>query len=213
MLSRAFREIIALPQQRGYIYLFGAVGTDKFKIGKTRFSVAGRINQLQTGCPFLLRYIYHVYVENIHDSEKKIHLFFEQFHSIGEWFTLKPAEVKECITLMRSVQIDEPQKIFSEVPQSTWTVQYFVQVFPSVTPEQLAVSALNAALSGASINYIIKVVLKRPGTKRRDLRFAHTDDEKTLLMWLIQHYYKGEFLQLPQIQKFLKTNSHMTRRK
>lgn len=103
--NTAFR-VIESPQF-GYLYLLNAVGTDNFKIGKSRVSVVSRINQLQTGCPIQIRYVYHAYVEDMSRSERDLHLFFKQSRNIGEWFTLKPADVKECITLMRLVQVEE----------------------------------------------------------------------------------------------------------
>ncbi|MEG4521039.1 MULTISPECIES: GIY-YIG nuclease family protein [unclassified Microcoleus] len=105
MNNTAFR-VIQSPQP-GYVYLISAVGTGKFKIGKTSTSVESRIAQLQTGCPIKIRYVYHAFVEDINKAEKDLHLAFKQFRKIGEWFTLQLDDIKECITLMRLVQIDE----------------------------------------------------------------------------------------------------------
>jgi len=93
----------------GYIYLVNAVGTNKFKIGQSCSSVAKRINKLQTGCPFRLRYVYHTYVQNMNRTERELHREFAQFRSVGEWFAFNFANVQECITLMRLVQIDQPR--------------------------------------------------------------------------------------------------------
>jgi len=93
----------------GYIYLINAVGTNKFKIGQTCSPVAERINRLQTGCPFRLRYVYHAYVQNMNRTERELHREFHPFRSVGEWFALDFANVQECITLMRLVQVDRPR--------------------------------------------------------------------------------------------------------
>jgi len=93
--------------QPGYVYLVNAVGTNKFKIGKTRVPVSHRIDELQTGCPIRLRYVYHAYVYNMSRIEKELHNQFACFRSIGEWFSLNCASVQECITLMRLVQADQ----------------------------------------------------------------------------------------------------------
>jgi hypothetical protein len=90
----------------GHIYLVNAVGTNKFKIGKTAGSVAHRIKDLQIGSPIRLRYVYHAYVSHMSRFEKELHYQFSCFRSIGEWFALSHTNVKECITLMRLVQID-----------------------------------------------------------------------------------------------------------
>jgi hypothetical protein len=100
-------QVVRMPQP-GYIYLVSAIGTNKFKIGKTCVSVAHRIDVLQTGCPIRLRYVYHAYVRDISQVEKELHRQFACFRNIGEWFTFSHADVQECITLMRLVQIDEP---------------------------------------------------------------------------------------------------------
>ncbi|MEG4589704.1 GIY-YIG nuclease family protein [Microcoleus sp. MOSTC5] len=89
--------------QPGYIYLVNAVGTDKFKIGKTAVCVIQRIKQLQTGSHVQLRYVYHAYVENMNLCEMEVHRKFADKRQIGEWFKLMPIDVNECIELMRLV--------------------------------------------------------------------------------------------------------------
>lgn len=99
-------NIVYLPCP-GYIYLVNAVGTNKFKIGKTGVSVVQRIACLQVGCPIQLRYVYHGCVENMSRTEKELHSFFNSFRLIGEWFSFTKANVKDCIELIRLVQVDE----------------------------------------------------------------------------------------------------------
>lgn len=96
----------------GYVYLISAVGTGIFKIGKTQVSVLTRLKGLQTGSPVLLRYVYHVYVENVDICEVELHRRFSDRRQIGEWFALTPTEVKECILLMRLVKETEPIEVF-----------------------------------------------------------------------------------------------------
>ena len=100
-------NIVYLPRS-GHIYLVNAVGTDSFKIGMTKQPVLQRINTLQTGCPLQLRYVYHSYVEDMQKTERELHQIFDSFREIGEWFFLKNSQVKECIGLMRLMQIQEP---------------------------------------------------------------------------------------------------------
>lgn len=92
--------------QPGYIYVISAVGTNKFKIGRTR-DVMHRINQLQTGCPLKIRYVYHIYVSDTSSIETELHHRFFPQREIGEWFTLTSSQVKDCILLMRLAQESE----------------------------------------------------------------------------------------------------------
>ena len=105
----------------GYVYLISAVGTGIFKIGKTQVSVLTRLKGLQTGSPIVLRYVYHVYVENVDICEVELHRRFSDRRQIGEWFALTPTEVKECILLMRLVKETEPIEVFvsSEAEEKT----------------------------------------------------------------------------------------------
>lgn len=104
-------RVVGIPQS-GYIYLVNAVGTNKFKIGKTTGSVAHRIKDLQIGSPIRLRYVYHAYVDRMNRTERELHYQFACFRSIGEWFSLSDTNVKECITLMRLAQINELSPVF-----------------------------------------------------------------------------------------------------
>lgn len=61
--------------QPGYVYLISAVGTGRFKIGKTQVGVLGRLKELQTGSPIKLRYVYHAYVDDINRTEKELIAF------------------------------------------------------------------------------------------------------------------------------------------
>lgn len=105
-MSSSSLHLVNIPRP-GYIYLVNAVGTDKFKIGKTAGSIAHRIKDLQIGSPIRLRYVYHAYVARMSRTERELHYRFSCFRSVGEWFALSDANVKECITLMRLVQIDQ----------------------------------------------------------------------------------------------------------
>jgi len=99
----------------GYIYLISAVGTNKFKIGKTVAGVIERLKNLQTGSPLKLRYVYHAYVANVNFYEMELHQIFRNKREIGEWFGLTSDDVKECILLMRLVQEVEPESLPIEI--------------------------------------------------------------------------------------------------
>jgi len=97
------------PTKSGFIYLFQAVGTNNFKIGKA-LDVAARIKRLQTSSPVKIRYVYHVYVSNAAIYEIELHNQFSHLRLIGEWFTFTADDVKTCIALMRLVETSELQK-------------------------------------------------------------------------------------------------------
>jgi hypothetical protein len=111
MDANATLHVVNEPRP-GHIYLVNAVGTNKFKIGKTAGSVAHRIKDLQIGSPIRLRYVYHAYVDRMNRTERELHYQFAYFRSIGEWFSLSDTNVKECITLMRLAQINESSPLF-----------------------------------------------------------------------------------------------------
>ena len=181
--NTAFR-VIESPQF-GYLYLLNAVGTDKFKIGKSRASVVPRINQLQTGCPIQIRYVYHAFVEDMNKSERDLHSTFKKSRNIGEWFTLSPADVKECITLMRLVQVDEtilllPQQKDEELdnlPESTEQVVERVASFTNLNLTREAAIELIQKLKQEKKHNQTDIIwmlwsARRGGTKAYELALA-----------------------------------------
>lgn len=105
----------------GYVYLLSAVGTNIFKIGKSKASVLNRLKDLQTSSPIKLRYVYHAYVKNYSRCEIELHRKFSERRQIGEWFTLTTAEVKECILLMRLAQEIEPINVLVDEETEGYT--------------------------------------------------------------------------------------------
>ena len=101
----------------GFIYLFHAVGTDRFKIGRTE-DVVSRLQILQTSSPFKVRYVYHAYVTNTAICEMDLHNRFSHLRQIGEWFTFTEKDVKACIELMRLAKVPEPLSRKALYPQS-----------------------------------------------------------------------------------------------
>lgn len=119
MNNKPALRLIGLPQpDPGYVYLINAVGTNKFKIGRTGATVPQRIATLQVGCPVRLRYVYHAYVVNSNQVERDLHCQFACFRDFGEWFSLNHVNVKNCITLMRLVQISEPPSLLLPKPEA-----------------------------------------------------------------------------------------------
>lgn len=209
--SRLVRLKVATDIQPGYLYLVTALGTRHFKIGKTLNCVQNRIRNLQTGCPFRLRYVYHAYVDNVNLYEMELHKKFDHLREIGEWFTFGLSDVKECILLMRLVQEVEPGKRISFELETlgnlisndfTWSFQKVGELYPNNTSEQLFESVSVSAESGESVRNIIKNILKcREGNEHKNR--SYSQHGKTLLRWLIANYDNGSIAALPEIQKFL----------
>jgi len=79
------------------IYFIEAVGTGFVKIGRG----LGRLDQLQTGCPFMLRYLCE-FQDNV-EKEQQLHERFRKDHYRGEWFYLSE-DIKKYIERMRNRQ-------------------------------------------------------------------------------------------------------------
>lgn len=149
--NTAILRVLQTPQA-GYIYLVQAVGISRFKIGKTRVCVLKRIDELQTGCPLRIRYIYHACVEEMNRIEKELHLTFSSSRVIGEWFSLTHEQVSECIQLMKLVQCDESillpieNEIVEEEEQVARMVQVVEAAQGTIIPEDVRLTALSNIL-------------------------------------------------------------------
>lgn len=166
-----FRQVVG-KSQPGYVYLIHAVGTNKFKIGKTCTPVSYRINDLQTGCPIRLRYVYHAYVENMNQTERELHYRFSDFRSIGEWFTLSHSDVKECITLMRLVQTTPSLSLSREVKimvatedEDAGAITGTSNFEPSFLDKALYTQVCEARDFGKSRTWIVENILNKKGRK------------------------------------------------
>lgn len=67
------------------------------KIGKS-INCKNRLKELQTGCPFPLsiRYIFHTKYDS--ELEKALHIKFQQYRTIGEWFVIRTTDLEPFIT-------------------------------------------------------------------------------------------------------------------
>ncbi len=90
------------------IYLMRCVINDEtfYKIGRTKKSVRSRINELQTGNPAPIEYIYEFETKNPHLLESSLHNYFSQYRVKGEWFSseLSVKKFKEyCDTIEKNL--------------------------------------------------------------------------------------------------------------
>jgi len=68
-----------------YVYIFYAGGN--FKIGVAN-NIKSRIKVLQTGCPYKIIVLAHLYTLDAFKIELEIHKKLQRYNTIGEWFTI-----------------------------------------------------------------------------------------------------------------------------
>lgn len=210
-MERKLLKIKANPRS-GYLYLISAVGTGRYKIGRTSVGVAERLRELQTSSPVRLRYVYHAYVSNVDLYEMELHQKYAQYREIGEWFNLTHEAIKECIFLMRLVQETEPDfpevivKVETEtleaLPEAiTWSGRRVKEAFCE-SPDQLFLSVSDALRKGTSVRDVIRTVLKCREANSHPSR-SYSRHGKTLLLWLIENYDDGAIANMPEVRRFL----------
>lgn len=74
------------------------------KIGLTK-NLKGRINNIQTGCPYRLSFYAGVRTDRAREFEKELLSYFSKFNVRGEWFELPDDELFELMDI-----IDEENK-------------------------------------------------------------------------------------------------------
>jgi hypothetical protein len=85
----------------GYVYLVQCVGTNLYKIGRSKVDYYARLSSLQTGCPYELAMIHAVHCNQYGKLEKVMHKKFEDNCVRGEWFELSESERKIAISMMQ----------------------------------------------------------------------------------------------------------------
>lgn len=103
--QRELQEVGEPLEKAGYVYIFNALGTCRFKIGKS-VDPSSRLKSLQTGSPLKIRYVYAGFVEEMSDVELTIHSMFSGKRIIGEWFDLDSNDIKEIISIIQLEVVD-----------------------------------------------------------------------------------------------------------
>ena len=75
-------------QNQGYVYLVHAIGTDRYKIGRSVNPVA-RLQQLQGQSPYPLQIVECFWTPDAIACEKYLHEEFKSARVYGEWFQLR----------------------------------------------------------------------------------------------------------------------------
>ncbi len=79
----------------GYIYLIHAVGTDRYKIGRTTRDVEIRYKELNSKqSPYPLKCIGYIETYNSREVEKSIHDTFKENREHGEWFSFEKKDIR-----------------------------------------------------------------------------------------------------------------------
>ena len=104
--SSAIKAAVMLDQTQdkdinGYVYLVHCVGTDLYKIGRSKLNYSARLSSLQTGCPYELSMIHAVHCDAYGRLEKLLHQTFKDKRVRGEWFELSDCEKKSVVSLMQ----------------------------------------------------------------------------------------------------------------
>ncbi len=78
---------------QGYVYLIHAVGTDRYKIGRS-VNPPVRLEQLKGQSPYPLQILDSFWSPDIFADEAGIHKDFAKYRIYGEWFKLVDAEIQ-----------------------------------------------------------------------------------------------------------------------
>lgn len=92
--SIIIKEKIIVPKG-GIVYFIQAGETNYYKIGVTCEDIQYRLKQLQTGNHLPLKIIRVYYSDNIYKLEKDLHLEYNEFKTIGEWFLFSPEAIEQ----------------------------------------------------------------------------------------------------------------------
>ncbi|WP_414624021.1 GIY-YIG nuclease family protein [Calothrix sp. CCY 0018] len=79
----------------GYIYLIHAVGTNRYKIGKTIRDVEIRYKELNSKqSPYPLKCMGYIETHNLREVEKILHDTFKDSRVHGEWFCFDKKDIR-----------------------------------------------------------------------------------------------------------------------
>jgi hypothetical protein len=95
----------------GQVYLLKAEQRNIYKIGMSDGNIKNRIQSLQTGCPYQIKLVLAVVVENPVNSERYFHYHFRAFKMQGEWYNLGFEQVKELLEMMQKLQLENIVKV------------------------------------------------------------------------------------------------------
>jgi hypothetical protein len=84
----------------GYVYILWCEGSHFYKIGITRQNPQGRMEALQTGCPYKLHLVNFRPVMNAEEVEALLHNWLKGVCEQGEWFNLNGEDLVKLMVLL-----------------------------------------------------------------------------------------------------------------
>ncbi len=93
-LNPQLRIINIPPEREGWVYLIHAVGTNRYKIGRTQNPVA-RYETLKKQSPYPLQIIDSMWTVDMVTDEAYLHQNLSNTRVHGEWFELPPSKFRE----------------------------------------------------------------------------------------------------------------------
>lgn len=89
-----------IPANReGWIYLICAVGTNRYKVGRSSKSPFERRNTLQKQSPYWLNIDYSFWTIDTYKDEAYIHDLLREYRVLGEWFEIPESDIPEAFRL------------------------------------------------------------------------------------------------------------------
>lgn len=89
----------------GYVYLINEWGTDNYKIGVAK-SVKQRKKPMDTANPHDLYVTREFVTDNPFKLEKLLHLHYNKYHNVREWFTLTDELVFDFVDVCKKYDED-----------------------------------------------------------------------------------------------------------
>ncbi|HEY9750697.1 MAG TPA: GIY-YIG nuclease family protein [Allocoleopsis sp.] len=77
----------------GYVYVIHAVGTDRYKIGKS-VNPNARLTSLSKQAPYRLKLFLSFHVQDMSGAEKQLHRYFVDKQVNSEWFQLDDRDIE-----------------------------------------------------------------------------------------------------------------------
>jgi hypothetical protein len=130
---------------KGYVYFITSEPDQYVKIGWSLKNPVGRMRELQTGCPEVLRLM--AYFPGSLEEERRLHRTFAELHYRGEWFSLQ----YKLLDLVRYLSDGWPRETEScagrrRFEDSVWDIILGGYEHPDMPPEYLA--AYRASANG-----------------------------------------------------------------
>jgi len=100
---------VTIQTSFGYIYLFHATGTNRYKIGLTQRTPEERLKEVNSKqSPFPVEYIESIYTDNVVEVEKELHQRFADNNVHKEWFEFSEYEIDNVINIIKEYEYQQP---------------------------------------------------------------------------------------------------------